>query len=149
MSDRRGALEEQVLGQKWFYRFRLPSGRETELYINDEIENIHRTRRSMMLNALQPLLQQAGDQLTALDFASLVPGHGQVMNRDDFAAYRLAFTGFVDCSNSERPMESCAGGWMNAAKRWLGDGETASFVDMAGYYGDLIRSGKLSKNCPA
>src|SRR5207302_10022702 len=37
VSDRRGALEEQVLGQKWFYRFRLPSGRETELYITDEV----------------------------------------------------------------------------------------------------------------
>jgi tRNA (mo5U34)-methyltransferase len=70
VSDRQGVLEEQVLGQKWFYRFRLPSGRETELYINDEVENIHPTRRAMMLNALQPLLNRAGDQLTALDFAS-------------------------------------------------------------------------------
>jgi tRNA (mo5U34)-methyltransferase len=70
MSDRTAALEGQVLAQKWFYRYRLPSGRETEMYINDEVEHIHQTRRSMMLGVLQPLFDRSGDELTALDFAS-------------------------------------------------------------------------------
>jgi hypothetical protein len=46
-------------------------------------------------------------------------------------------------------METCSGGWMNAAKRWLSEDEAAHFADMAGYYGELVRSGKLAKNCPA
>jgi tRNA (mo5U34)-methyltransferase len=62
-------LERKILGQKWFYRFVLPSGRETELYIPDEIELIHRTRRDMMLNALAPIFEQ-NDNLTAIDFSS-------------------------------------------------------------------------------
>ena len=32
-------LEERILTQKWFYRFQLPSGRMTEIYIPDEIEH--------------------------------------------------------------------------------------------------------------
>jgi glyoxylase-like metal-dependent hydrolase (beta-lactamase superfamily II) len=93
--------------------------------------------------------EKALDQIAALDFETVVPGHGPVMNREDFTAYHLAFTTFLDCSNSDRPMETCAGGWMNAAKRWLTDKEAADFAGYAGYYGDLIRSGKLSKYCPA
>jgi hypothetical protein len=62
-------LEEIALAQKWFYRFTLPSGRTTELYIPDDVELIHQTRREMMLQALQPVFAAAGD-LTAIDFAS-------------------------------------------------------------------------------
>lgn len=93
--------------------------------------------------------EKALDTIQALDFTSLVPGHGPVMSREDFTAWHLAFTGFLDCANGERPMETCAGGWMNAARRWLSEQEAADFAGMAGYYGELIRSGRLSKNCPA
>lgn len=93
--------------------------------------------------------EKALDAIAALDFTSLVPGHGPVMTREDFTAYHLAFTTFLDCSNSDRPMETCTGGWMNAARRWLNEDEAKNFADYAGYYGDLIRSGKLSKYCPA
>ncbi len=88
-------------------------------------------------------------QIATLDFASLVPGHGPMMSRADFTAYRLAFTSFVDCSSGERPMETCAGGWTNASKRWLSDKEAADFAGMAQYYAELIRSGALAKNCAA
>src|SRR6476660_5601097 len=62
-------LEETALAQKWFYRFTLPSGRTTELYIPDDVELIHQTRREMMLQALDPVFAAPGD-LTAIDFAS-------------------------------------------------------------------------------
>jgi tRNA (mo5U34)-methyltransferase len=63
-------LEERILTQKWFYRFQLPSGRMTEIYIPDEIEHIHRTRRDMMLAELGPLLGANVGTLTAIDVAS-------------------------------------------------------------------------------
>ena len=63
-------LEERVLQQKWFYRYRLPSGRVTELYIPDEIEHLHRTRRDMMLAELAPLFAEHPMRLTAIDVAS-------------------------------------------------------------------------------
>ena len=62
-------LEERVLAQKWFYRFRLPSGRVTEIYIPDEVEHIHRTRRDMMLTEIGPLLDAKPGRLTAIDVA--------------------------------------------------------------------------------
>lgn len=92
--------------------------------------------------------EAALDQIARLDFDSLVPGHGPVMNRDDFNAYHIAFTTLLDCANSDRPMETCAGGWMNAARRWLSEDDAKHFAGYAGYYAELIRSGKLSKYCP-
>ena len=65
-----GALEERVLAQKWFYRFTLHSGRTTELYIPEEVELIHRTRRDMMLAELAPLFAAHPGALTAVDVAS-------------------------------------------------------------------------------
>lgn len=64
MSD---AIEQAVLAQKWFYRYTLPSGRQTELYISDEVEHIHRTRRDMMFEELRGLPLQ---DLTAIDLGS-------------------------------------------------------------------------------
>jgi tRNA (mo5U34)-methyltransferase len=60
-------LEGRVLAQKWFYKFELPSGKTTELYIPNDIELIHTTRRDMMLEALKPLDLA---NMTAIDFSS-------------------------------------------------------------------------------
>lgn len=64
------ALEDQILSQKWFYRYTLPSGRTTEIYVPDEVEHIHRTRRDMMLTELKPLFDAHPGELTAIDVAS-------------------------------------------------------------------------------
>lgn len=92
---------------------------------------------------------EALDEIEKQDFDTLVPGHGPVMTREDFRAWKLGFETFLDCTGSERPMETCAGGWMATARRWLSEKEAADFAGYAGYYGELLRSGKLSKNCPA
>jgi tRNA (mo5U34)-methyltransferase len=63
-------FEERILARKWFYRYTLPSGRTTELYIPLEVEHIHRTRRDMMLAEIAPLVAENPDQLTAIDIAS-------------------------------------------------------------------------------
>jgi precorrin-6B methylase 2 len=64
------ALEDELLQQKWFYDFVLPSGRRTERYVPDEVEHIHRTRRDMMNAELAPLFAEHGKTLTAIDVAS-------------------------------------------------------------------------------
>jgi glyoxylase-like metal-dependent hydrolase (beta-lactamase superfamily II) len=83
------------------------------------------------------------------DFETLVPGHGPVMSRDEFRTWYLGFTSLVDCAGSERPMATCAGGWLAVARRFLPPGQADDFSGMAFYYGELIRSGKLQANCPA
>jgi tRNA (mo5U34)-methyltransferase len=69
-ADERSLLEQKALSQKWFYRYQLPSGRETELYIPEEIEQIHQTRAEMMMTALQPYLHGGSGKPTAIDLAS-------------------------------------------------------------------------------
>lgn len=69
-ADARRRLEDELLQQKWFYDFELPSGRHTERYVSDEVEHIHRTRRDMMLTELAPLFEAHGSALTAIDVAS-------------------------------------------------------------------------------
>lgn len=63
-------LERRILAQKWFYRYRLPSGRTTDLYIPEEVAHIHTTRNDMMLMALAPLFAASGGAPTAIDLAS-------------------------------------------------------------------------------
>lgn len=87
--------------------------------------------------------------IEALPFTSLVPGHGPVMSHEDFRIWMLGFDTFVICSEGERPMETCAGGWMATARHFLTDEQAAPFAEMAFYYGELLRSGALAKNCPA
>src|SRR5262245_3993414 len=63
-------LEEHIFSMRWFYRYELPSGRSTALYIPDEIAHIHTTRCEMMLAALAPLFGQHGKDLSAIDISS-------------------------------------------------------------------------------
>lgn len=88
-------------------------------------------------------------EIDKVDFETLVPGHGPVMTHEDFRWWKSGFEDFRICSEGERPMETCASGWMATARHWLREKEAADFASYAFYYGELLRSGKLSKNCPA
>jgi tRNA (mo5U34)-methyltransferase len=66
MSD---SVEAQVLGRKWFYPFRLPSGQVTDCYLPPDVAEIHRTRETMLFHVLEPLFQGRWDQVRAVDLA--------------------------------------------------------------------------------
>src|SRR6476469_9483109 len=66
----RDDLEQHILARKWFYRYQLPSGAWTSLYIPDDVAQIHETRLVMMWSALSSFFEQAGNSLTAIDIAS-------------------------------------------------------------------------------
>ena len=93
--------------------------------------------------------EEALATIDKVDFETLIPGHGPVMTHEDFRWWKSGFEDFRICAEGERPMETCAGGWMATARRWLTEKEAADFAGYAAYYGELLRSGKLSKNCPA
>src|SRR5262245_6366325 len=63
-------LEDRILSREWFYRYQLPSGRSTKLYIPDDVAKIHDTRLEMMTAALSPLFKPPSRKLSAIDFAS-------------------------------------------------------------------------------
>src|SRR5262245_50894964 len=51
------SVQEQVLGRKWFYPFRLPDGRETDCYLPPETIPIHSTREAMLWQVLDPMFK--------------------------------------------------------------------------------------------
>lgn len=66
-------------------------------------------------------------------FATLIPGHGPVMTRDDFATWKTAFTAFVDCGRSVAPKEQCIAGWEKGAARFI-DAAHRDYVRQAADY---------------
>jgi glyoxylase-like metal-dependent hydrolase (beta-lactamase superfamily II) len=51
-------------------------------------------------------------RLDGVDFALLVPGHGPVMTREDFARYRAAFGNLLDRAATDSSSTACADGWL-------------------------------------
>jgi len=67
-------------------------------------------------------------------FKTLIPGHGPVMTRPDFAAWRTAYDNFVKCGHSDLVTKSCVDGWMHDAAMFI-DAEHKDYVrDAAEYY---------------
>ena len=62
-------LEQRVLDKTWFYRYRLPSGRETKSYDDGALDPIHATRLSMMDAELARAYPQGLAGLSAVDLA--------------------------------------------------------------------------------
>jgi glyoxylase-like metal-dependent hydrolase (beta-lactamase superfamily II) len=93
------------------------------------------------------------DQVWAKPFTRLVPGHGPVMNRDDFALYRTAFRAMIDCARSSRPDTECADDWSKAVAPLQGPDPIGPRLapGMAQYYvTEVLRGGGEAKvGCPA
>jgi hypothetical protein len=62
-------IEEEILSRRWFYRFRLPSGRTTESYLTEEVLGIHDTRKEMLLQAMEAEFGQSWADVSCLDLA--------------------------------------------------------------------------------
>jgi glyoxylase-like metal-dependent hydrolase (beta-lactamase superfamily II) len=56
--------------------------------------------------------QEALARLASVEFQRLVPGHGPVMTREQFAQYRAAYDNLLSCAASSRTNEECASGWL-------------------------------------
>ena len=65
---------------------------------------------------------KALSEVSKVPFTSLIPGHGPVMSRTDFTAWRSAYDNFVKCGHSDAAKEKCVDGWSRDA---------ATFIDAA------------------
>jgi tRNA (mo5U34)-methyltransferase len=63
-------LEEEILRQKWFYQYCLPSGKVTETRLPPYMLKIHDTRLSMMFSALQAAIGTDWGNITCLDIGA-------------------------------------------------------------------------------
>ena len=75
-------------------------------------------------------------------FRRLIPGHGPVMDRAMFAAYRSAFDTLMDCAAGQSPKTVCAAAWTRAVEPLLGPDEIdrRRSQGMTESYVDLLRS---------
>ena len=76
------------------------------------------------------------DAIAATDFVTLIPGHGEPMDRGRFLAWRSAFNNLLDCGASTRAREECIAGWQRDAALFIAPADRARIGQMAGYYID-------------
>ena len=73
-------------------------------------------------------------------FERLVPGHGPVLDRGQFAAYRKAFDGLLDCAASDADAVACRDGWIRDAGALIGAEATSPrTAGMLDYYVQVLR----------
>lgn len=63
--------------------------------------------------------------LWAQQFDRLVPGHGRVLDKDEFRIWQLAFEDLVQCAGSRKSDESCRDGWLKGTRKLLSAEEQA------------------------
>ena len=73
-------------------------------------------------------------EIEATPFTMLIPGHGPVMTRADFLAWKSAFTAFVDCGRSTAPKEQCVAGWEKGAAKFIDEAHRDYVHEAADYY---------------
>ncbi len=78
--------------------------------------------------------QEALARLAAINFTTLVPGHGAPMDRPAFDTYRAAFDGLLDCAATQRTPSECAEGWLSAAGGLIPEADRRLARGLAGYY---------------
>lgn len=67
-------------------------------------------------------------------FRTLIPGHGPVMTRADFLAWKGAYDRFVDCGHSNVPKAQCVDGWMKDDAKFIDEGHRGYVREAADYY---------------
>ena len=80
---------------------------------------------------------QALGEIAATDFVKLVPGHGAVMTRAQFAQYRGAFDRFIACAASQA--QNCGEAWVTDTASLRDPGDEKRARGMIGYYVELLR----------
>ena len=81
------------------------------------------------------------DSIAKADWDFLVPGHGALMTRPDFARWREAFDGFLDCARSDAPAAACSERWLESARGFYTEAEADSVRRLGEYYVlDVLRA---------
>jgi len=73
-------------------------------------------------------------EIERTSFETLIPGHGPVMDRTTFTAWKTAFANFVSCGRSPAPKEQCVTGWERDAARFIDDAHRKYVREAASYY---------------
>lgn len=72
--------------------------------------------------------------LDSVPFATLVPGHGAPMNRQEFSIWRSAFEGLLACAAGDATDRRCAEGWVKGLGELLPEAQHPRALAMMDYY---------------
>jgi glyoxylase-like metal-dependent hydrolase (beta-lactamase superfamily II) len=92
------------------------------------------------------------DEVWAVPFRTVIPGHGEPMSRGQFDRYRGAFNAFMDCVEGSGEAAQCATAWQSGIAPLLGEDPRmrAMALEYAEYYvGMLRKNGGKSADCLA
>lgn len=90
------------------------------------------------------------DEVASAPFATVIPGHGRLLNRADFDLYRRAFAALIDCANTTAPAKSCVDAWTRDAQPLFTAAEDRANAEAltAYYVSEVLRkNGGDSKSC--
>jgi glyoxylase-like metal-dependent hydrolase (beta-lactamase superfamily II) len=73
---------------------------------------------------------RALDEVAKVPFKTLIPGHGEPMNRADFLQWRTAYGNLLSCARSAADKKQCIAGWDRDAARFI-DPDHKAYVDEA------------------
>ena len=80
--------------------------------------------------------RRALDEVAATPFTTLIPGHGDPMDRAQFLTWRTAYNNLLDCGASDRSREQCIDGWTRDAAMFIAAGDERRIGGAVGYYID-------------
>ena len=82
------------------------------------------------------------DQVAAVPFTTVIPGHGRPMDRAAFETYRTAFSALTDCMASDRAAAECGTDWSRATATLQNPGRSLDGVAQyaAGYVEQVVRA---------
>ena len=72
--------------------------------------------------------------IAALDFQTLIPGHGAPMSKPQFLQWKSAFDRLVECGRSDAPIATCVEGWMTDAAQFISEDKKSYSREAAAYY---------------
>jgi glyoxylase-like metal-dependent hydrolase (beta-lactamase superfamily II) len=76
--------------------------------------------------------------LEDMPFQRLVPGHGPLLNRDDYTRYRTAFNALLVCAASAQSVADCSDAWLQQTADWVPEAERERARSMLQYYFDTL-----------
>lgn len=79
---------------------------------------------------------RALDAIAKVPFKTLIPGHGDPMNRADFHKWRTAYTNLLVCARSSADKKQCIAGWDRDAAKFIDAGHKAYVDEALEYYID-------------
>ena len=74
------------------------------------------------------------NDISAVPFTTLIPGHGPVMSRTDFLAWKTAYENYIACGRSQAEVKTCVDGWQRDAAQFISESDRKYVAEGADYY---------------